>query len=94
MKVSIKTLTDAGAEKKSIKTYPDGFGIVFESFAEVALFFRNIGAQGSFNEHNRYSTTAHELDTDLAFDLASEASVEVVPGTFEVYWAGWVLSES
>lgn len=91
MQISTKTLTDAGAEKKSITKYDHGFSIKFESFAELTLFFRNIGAQGSYNEHSRY-TTAYELDTDLAYALAVEASVEIIPETFEVYWADWELT--
>ena len=91
--ISRKVLTGAGAEKKSIKKLDGGFSIVFDTFSEVAMFFRRIGSEATYNEHNRYSTNADFLEDD-AFQLTADASVEITPGSFEVYWAGWELNES
>lgn len=91
--IHIKTLTnDFYLSKTRINEYDGGFSIVFDTFSEVAMFFRYVGSTGTYYEHiSRSINPEGFFSEDDGFQFAADAQVEVRPGAFEVYWAGWEI---
>lgn len=62
--------------------------IDFYEFAHVALFFTMLGEDAGFLSGRGHTA----VDTEQIQEFATNASVDIAPRTFTVYFAGWVLS--